>query len=51
MAGLERGAVAFPKTGDPQIGEWDDAVILGRSGNAPSGLVSPLAHHNQRVLV
>jgi hypothetical protein len=29
MAVAERGAVAFSKTGDPQLGEWDDAVILG----------------------
>jgi hypothetical protein len=29
MAGVERGAVAFSKTGDPQLCEWDDAVILG----------------------
>ena len=38
MAGIERGAVAFSKTGDPQLGEWDDAVILGRYGDVPDDL-------------
>jgi hypothetical protein len=28
---LERSAVAFSKIGDPQFGEWADAVILGRA--------------------
>jgi hypothetical protein len=32
MAAAERGAIAFSKTGDPQLGEWQDAVILGRQG-------------------
>jgi hypothetical protein len=35
MAGIERGAVAFSKTGDPQLGEWNDAVILGRYADVP----------------
>lgn len=26
----DRGAVAFSKSGNPQLGEWEDAVILGR---------------------
>jgi hypothetical protein len=30
MAVADRGAVAFSKSGDPQLGEWDDAVILRR---------------------
>ncbi len=38
MAGLERGAIAFSKTGNPQLGEWADAVILGRFGNVPDDL-------------
>jgi hypothetical protein len=33
--GPERGAVAFSKTGDPQLGEWQDAVILGKYGDVP----------------
>ena len=39
MAGTGRGAVAFSKTGDPQLGEWDDAVILGRYGDVPDDIV------------
>lgn len=38
MAGTDRGAVAFSKTGNPQIGEWDDAVVLGRYGDVPDDL-------------
>ena len=38
MAGVERGAIAFSKTGDPQLGEWQDAVILGRYGDVPDDL-------------
>jgi hypothetical protein len=38
MEGVERGAVAFSRTGDPQLGEWGDAVILGRYGDAPDDL-------------
>ena len=38
MAVADRGAVAFSKTGDPQLGEWDDAVILGRYGDVPDDL-------------
>jgi hypothetical protein len=39
MAAPERGAVAFSKAGDPQLGDWDDAVILGRYGDVPDDLV------------
>jgi hypothetical protein len=31
-------AFAFSKTGDPQLGEWQDAVILGRYGDVPDDL-------------
>jgi hypothetical protein len=30
--------VAFSRTGDPESGEWDDAVILARFGEVPSEL-------------
>jgi hypothetical protein len=33
-----RDAVAFSKTVDPQLGEWGDAVILGRCGDVPDDL-------------
>jgi hypothetical protein len=36
--GVAGGAVAFSKTGDPQLGEWEDAVILGRYGDVPDDL-------------
>ena len=38
MGVADRGAVAFSKTGDPQLGEWEDAVILGRYGDVPDDL-------------
>jgi hypothetical protein len=38
MAAVERGAVAFSETGDPQLGEWHYAVILGRYGDVPDDL-------------
>jgi hypothetical protein len=39
MEGAEgKGAVAFSKTGDPQLGEWEDAVILSRYGDVPDDL-------------
>jgi hypothetical protein len=38
MEGDGKGAIAFSKTGDPQLGEWDDAVILGRYGDVPDDL-------------
>jgi hypothetical protein len=31
-------AIAFSKTGDPQLGEWEHAVILGRYGDVPDDL-------------
>jgi hypothetical protein len=36
--GEGKGAIAFSKTGDPQLGEWDDAVILARYGDVPDDL-------------
>jgi hypothetical protein len=38
MEGEGKGAVAFSKTGDPQLGEWEDAIILGRYGDVPDDL-------------
>lgn len=38
MVAPERGAIAFSKTGDPQLGEWNDAIILGRYGDVPDDL-------------
>ena len=38
MIGKKAGAVAFSRSGDPAIGEFDDAVILGCYGEVPSDL-------------
>jgi hypothetical protein len=38
MEAPERDAVAFSKTGNPQLGEWADAVILGHYGDMPDDL-------------
>ena len=34
------GAVAFSRSGDPAIGEFDDAVVLSAIGDVPSDLVA-----------
>jgi hypothetical protein len=34
------GAIAFSRTGDPAIGEFDDAVILKTIGEVDGGLVA-----------
>ena len=39
MIGRKAGAVAFSRTGDPAIGDFEDAVILGRYGETPDDLV------------
>lgn len=38
LVGRKAGAIAFSRTGDPAIGEFQDAEILGRYGDAPSDL-------------
>lgn len=40
LVGIKAGAIAFSRTGDPTIGEFEDAIILGRYGDAPNDLVS-----------
>ena len=35
MLGKKAGAIAFSRTGDPAIGEFQDAVILGLYGEVP----------------
>lgn len=32
------GAVAFSRTGDPEVGEWADAVVIARVGDTPTDL-------------
>ena len=36
MARASAGAVAFSRTGDPQVGDFDDAVVLRSFGKVPS---------------
>lgn len=35
LAAKEAGAVAFSRTGDPDIGEFADAVVLFKQGEVP----------------
>ncbi|WP_342360798.1 hypothetical protein [Terrarubrum flagellatum] len=34
------GAIAFSRTGDPALGEYEDAVILAREGAIPDDLAA-----------
>ncbi len=38
LAAVKAGAVAFSRTGDPEAGEWADAVVLTRVGETPADL-------------
>ena len=38
LAATKAGAVAFSRTGDPETGEWADAVVLLRVGETPADL-------------
>jgi hypothetical protein len=35
LASSKAGAVAFSRTGDPNVGEFSDAVVLFRAGEVP----------------
>jgi hypothetical protein len=35
LAQTKAGAVAFSRTGDPDIGEFADAVVLFKAGDVP----------------
>ena len=37
-AGNHVGAIAFSRTGDPQLGDFDSAVVLGRYGETPEDI-------------
>ena len=39
MIGCKAGAVAFRRTGDPALDDFDDAVLLGRYGETPTDLI------------
>ena len=38
LAASKAGAVAFSRTGDPDIGEFADAVVLFKTGDVPDEL-------------
>lgn len=38
LVGKKAGAIAFSRSGDPALGEFEDAVVLGRYGEAPEDL-------------
>lgn len=40
MLPVKAGAVAFSRTGDPAIGEFEDAIVLGRYGETPNDLLA-----------
>ena len=42
LAAMHGGAVAFSRAGDPGLGDFDDAVILGRFGALPDDLTDLL---------
>jgi hypothetical protein len=37
-AGNHVGAIAFSRTGDPKLGDFDNAVVLGRYGETPEDM-------------
>ena len=40
LAATKAGAVAFSRTGDPELGDFADAVILFAQGEVPDDIVS-----------
>ena len=39
LASSKAGAVAFSRTGDPNIGEFEDAKVLWQGGEVPTDVV------------
>lgn len=39
QAATKAGAIAFSRTGDPETGDFEDAVILGAFGQVPEDLI------------
>lgn len=40
QAAGKAGAVAFSRTGDPETGEFDDAILLGQFGQVPDDIAA-----------
>jgi hypothetical protein len=38
MAASKAGVIAFSRTGDPEVGEFADAVVLFRAGEVPESV-------------
>ena len=38
LVGVKAGVIAFSRSGDPTVGEFEDAVVLGRYGEVPDDL-------------
>ena len=41
--GERGGAVAFSRTGDPQLGEYDEAVVIGAFGELPEDAIEAMS--------
>jgi hypothetical protein len=39
LAESRAGVVAFSRTGDPKMGDWDDAVVLFQAGVFPEDML------------
>jgi hypothetical protein len=40
LAATKAGAVVFSRTGDPEVGEFEDAKVLWQGGEVPAGATS-----------
>ena len=43
LAKTKTGAVAFSRTGDPDFGEWDTAVVIESYGKVPAVIMDEAA--------
>ena len=43
LVATKGGAVAFSRTGDPALGDYQEGVLLGRFGNVPDDLAAHLS--------
>lgn len=39
LASMKAGVVAFSRTGDPETGAWEDAVVLATHGLVPEAAI------------
>lgn len=43
LVATKGGAVAFSRTGDPALGDYQEGVLLGRFGNVPDDLAEHMS--------